>query len=100
MIFSKLFARTHSIEFQRRGYPHVHILIWLDMDCVRHLGPETIDKIICTEIPNEYKKQEIKDKDQPRTKNPLHTPVTSFMLYGPHNPEMTCMKNGYCQCGY
>ena len=86
MVFGKLLARTHSIEFQKRGYPHVHVIIWVDMDCVRHLGPETIGKTICAEIPNEYKKQEIKDKDQPRTKNSLHKPVTSFMLHGPHNP--------------
>ena len=88
MVFGKLLARTHSIEFQKRGDPHVHIIIWLEMNCVRHLGLEAIDKIICAEISNEYKKQEIKDKDQPRRKNPLHKSVTSFMLHGPHNPEM------------
>ena len=27
MIFGKLLARTHSIEFQKRGYPHVHIVV-------------------------------------------------------------------------
>ena len=43
MIFGKLLARTHFIDFQKRGYPHVRIIVWLDMDCVRHLGPETID---------------------------------------------------------
>ena len=30
MIFGKLLARTHSIEFQKRGFPHAHIIIWLD----------------------------------------------------------------------
>ena len=66
MIFGKLLARTHSIEFQKRGYPHVHIIIWLDMDSVRHLDPEIIDKIICAQVQNEYKKQENKnDKNYP-----------------------------------
>ena len=100
MIFCKLLARTHSIEFQKRGYPHVHIIVWVDMDCVRHLDPEIIDKIVCAKIPNEYKKQQNNDKDQPRTKNPFHKAVTSFMLHGPHNHGMACMKNEYCQCGY
>ena len=67
---------------------------------VRHLGPETIDKIICAEIPNEYKKQENENKEQPRTKNPLHEAVTSFMMHGPCNPKMACTKKGYCQYGY
>ena len=70
------------------------------MDYVRHLGPETIDKIICAEIPNEYKKQEKENKEQPRTKNPLHKAVTSFMMQGPFNLEMACLKKEYCQYDY
>ena len=57
MIFGKLIARTHSIEFQKRGFPHAHIIIWLDRtgkDC--HLTPKKIDKFICAEISNEYLK--------------------------------------------
>ena len=49
MIFGKMVARTHSIEFQKRRYPHIHIIIWLkDRD---HLAPDEIDKIVCAEIP-------------------------------------------------
>ena len=100
MIFGKLLAQTHSIEFQKRDYPHVHIIVWLDMDRARHLGPETIDKIICAEISNEYKKQENESKEQTDIKNPLHETVTSFMLHGSCHPEMSCMKKGYCKYDY
>ena len=47
-IFGRLKARTHSIEFQKRGFPHAHIIVWLDID--KHLEPEDLDKIICAEI--------------------------------------------------
>ena len=70
------------------------------MDRVRRLGPETIDRFICAEIPNEYEKQDNENKEQSRTKNPLHEAVTSFMLNEPYTPEMSCMMKGYCQCGY
>ena len=26
MIFGKMLARTHSIEFQKRGFPHLHVV--------------------------------------------------------------------------
>ena len=47
-IFGRLKARTHSIEFQKRGFPHAHTIVWLDID--KHLEPEDLDKIICAEI--------------------------------------------------
>ena len=28
MIFERMIARTHSIEFQKRGFPHMHIIVW------------------------------------------------------------------------
>ena len=65
-----------------RGYPRVHMIVWLDVNCARHLGPETIDKIICAEIPDECKKQENENKEQTRIKNPLHESVTYYMLHG------------------
>lgn len=29
-IFGRVIARTHSIEFQKRGSPHMHIIVWLE----------------------------------------------------------------------
>ena len=45
MIFGRFKARTHSIEFQKRGFPHVHLIVWLDRD--KHFTPQELDKIIC-----------------------------------------------------
>ena len=59
MRFGKLLARTHSIEFQKRGYLHAHIIIWLDREYLKHMDAVTLDKIICAEILNKYKKQEL-----------------------------------------
>ena len=124
MMFGKLLARTHSIEFQKRGFPHVHIIIWLDRQGLRQMDAETIDKMICAEIPDEYCRKREFDKDgktkmddngnivyQPeldkrgrkktdkkgnivykQEKNPLFVIVTSFMLHGPCNSTMRCMK--------
>ena len=30
MIFGRFKARTHSIEFQKRVFPHLHLIMWLD----------------------------------------------------------------------
>ena len=46
MIFGKILAQTHSIEFQKQGYPHAHIIIWLDRKNLKHMDAETLDKMI------------------------------------------------------
>ena len=103
MIFGKMLARTHSIEFQKRGFPHAHIIIWLADQ--KNMPLEDIDKIICAEIPNEYLGQssdEIKNKLPPK-KNPLYIAVTQFMLHGPcgpDNPTLSCMRDGFCRYGF
>ena len=51
LIFGQLLARSHSIEFQKRGFPHAHIIIWLNKS--NHFTTEEIDRIICAEIPDE-----------------------------------------------
>ena len=50
MIFGKCIARIHTIEFQKRGYPHIHLIIWLADK--NHMTPEEIDQIINAEIPD------------------------------------------------
>ena len=44
-----------DVEWQKRGLPHAHILIWL-VDKVR---PEEIEKIISAEIPDPILDQEL-----------------------------------------
>ena len=38
----------YSVEWQKRGLPHAHILIWL----LEKIRPEEIDTIISAEISN------------------------------------------------
>jgi len=50
-IFGPIVAILYSIEFQKRGLPHVHILVWLDKNG-NEITPEMIDKWISAEIPD------------------------------------------------
>ena len=96
-IFGRLKARTHSIEFQKRGFPHAHIIVWLDLD--RHLTPEEIDKVICAEIPDE----KYSDKFWKLHDNPIYEAVIKFMLHGPcgaRNSKLSCMQDGHCRFNF
>ena len=90
MIFGRFKARTHSIEFQKRGFPHVHLIVWLDRDA--HFSPNDVDEIICAEIPDE--------RLQDGTDNPLHGIVKQFMLHGPCGEGWNCCKEGRCKNGF
>ncbi|XP_020105809.1 uncharacterized protein LOC109722257 [Ananas comosus] len=84
--FGRTIADLYTIEFQKRGLPHVHILVWLHPD---HKLPTTadIDSIISAEIP---------DKDL----DPIgYATVSKFMIHGPcgsTNPKVSCMAKGRC----
>ena len=52
MIFGKMIARTHSIEFQKRGCPHMHIIFWLKEGS--HMTSKELDQFICAELPDQY----------------------------------------------
>ena len=75
-----------TIEFQKRGLPHVHILVFLRPKFKISSAFE-IDKIISTKIPN---------KDE---QTQLYDIVSNFMIHGPcslTNPKSPCMKNQRC----
>ena len=49
-VLVKVVAHMHVVEFQKRGLPHIHILIILaDQD--RRITPELVDSIVVAEIP-------------------------------------------------
>ena len=73
----------YTIEFQKRGLPHAHILAILEPED-KPRSVDDIDSIVCAEIPD--------PNEQPL----LHDTVTRCMLHGPcgrDNPS-PCMKDG------
>ena len=50
MVFGKAQAWLYSIEWQKRGLPHYHLLLWLSAD--HRIIPDKIDDAICAEIPD------------------------------------------------
>ena len=69
-VFGKQLANIHVIEYQKRGLPHAHILIWLVNDAkVRTV--EELDSLISAEIPD------------PEVFPRLHEIVSRCMMHGP-----------------
>ncbi|XP_057432983.1 uncharacterized protein LOC130725812 [Lotus japonicus] len=50
-LFEKVDASMYTIEFQKRGLPHAHILIWLQGENKLKTGDD-IDKVISAELPD------------------------------------------------
>lgn len=86
-ILGDVIGRVHTIEFQKRGLPHAHILSIVAHE-FRPRTPTDIDDIVCAEIPDQV------------TDPLLYETVTTCMLHGHctsqnqcHIPEsQTCKK--------
>ncbi|GBN27558.1 hypothetical protein AVEN_167654-1, partial [Araneus ventricosus] len=89
-ILGRIVADIHVIEFQKRGLPHMHLLLVLaEEDKIR--DPESIDRIVSAELPNET------------LDSRLHEIVKATMIHGPCgvlNPNSPCMADGVCTKGY
>ena len=76
----------HTVEFQKRGLPHAHIIVWLAQD-TSHPTPAFIDKHISAEIPDPCI-------------DPLgYALVAEHMMHGPcgrGHETCPCMKNNKC----
>jgi hypothetical protein len=86
-VFGDTRCWMYSIEWQKRGLPHAHILIWL----VERIRPDQIDDIICAEIPN------------PEIDPDLHDVIITNMIHGPCgtiNSQSPCMVDGKCSKRY
>lgn len=88
-IFGEVQTYIYTVEFQKRGLPHIHLLLCLKEHCkLREI--EDIDKVVSAEIP---------DPDD----TILFNLVKSHMVHGPcgHlNPNSVCMDKGKCKKEY
>ena len=88
------------IEFQKRGLPHMHLLLILENE-ERMLTPEAVNSMIVAEMPddpstisNTAGKAQVKKLEEIVLTNMVHGPC------GAHNPKSPCMENGKCSKGY
>ncbi|GJU24313.1 DNA helicase [Tanacetum coccineum] len=81
--FGKIIAIVYTVEFQKRGLPHCHTLVWID-EASRTQNQEEIDNYISAELPS-------KEVDPEG-----HRVVAEFMIHDPCGeicPTAACMKN-------
>ncbi|XP_057421492.1 uncharacterized protein LOC130715411 [Lotus japonicus] len=88
--FGKIISALYTVEFQKRGLPHAHILLWLHQKN-KYPTAQDIDKIITAELPSE-------------TQDPEgFNAVTQLMVHGPcgeANKNSPCMVDGFCSKNY
>ncbi|GKE70514.1 DNA helicase PIF1, ATP-dependent [Tanacetum coccineum] len=73
-------------EFQKRGLPHAHILLWLEEHC-KCKTPSKIDDIILAEL------------SSPTDDPDGYKAVTDYMLHGPYGKDarnIACTSDGKC----
>ncbi len=86
-IFCPVGGYAWTIEYQKLGLPHVHILLIMKHQQDKARIAEHIDQIICAEIPNL------------NVNKTLYNAVKSHMIHGPcgtANPSCPCMQNPKC----
>ncbi|CAN6876425.1 unnamed protein product [Brassica oleracea] len=90
IFFKPYTTALHMIEFQNRGLPHAHILLWFGRSS-RTPSAEEVDDIISAELPN---KGEDPEAYNLVTKHMIHDPC------GVINPKSPCMENNVCTKKY
>lgn len=76
----------YVVEFQKRGLPHVHMLIWLD-NASKFKLRSNVDEFVSAEIPD------------PDIDPAGYAAVKAFMIHGPYGvefPKCPCMKDHKC----
>ena len=90
-IFGTVTGYIYAMEWQKRGLPHAHILVFLSTaDAIR--TSDVIDKAVCAEFPDPHQ--------QPQLYQIVHT----HMVHGPCGRSVPgrpcCEKTGTCSEGY
>ena len=89
-VLGKVEAMVYTVEFQKRGLPHMHLLIFLAEEDKIHT-PEQVDAIVSAQLPD------------PELHPQLYETVTNCMLHGPCGAERhsaPCMVDGNCSKHY
>eukprot|EP00795_Rhopilema_esculentum_P007312 gene7312-13008_t len=79
-------AYVYTIEFQKRGLPHTHMIIFLS-EADKPWDAQDVDRFVSAEIPD------------PRTNKDLHNMVKKHMIHGPCgdlDPHCPCMADRKC----
>jgi hypothetical protein len=86
-ILGRTIAGIYVVEFQKRGLPHAHILIFFTKDCKPHTVKD-IDRMISAELPNS------------ETNKLAHETIVRCTMHGPCGamfPNAPCMEKGKCK---
>ncbi|XP_078251661.1 uncharacterized protein LOC144591268 isoform X1 [Rhinoraja longicauda] len=82
-LFGNCIAFVLTVEYQKRGLPHLHCLLWLDE--ANKPRPRDVDRFVQAEIPD------------PQLDPELHGLVLKHMIHGPYCKHTSqCWKNGRC----
>ncbi|PIA29092.1 hypothetical protein AQUCO_06300048v1 [Aquilegia coerulea] len=82
-LFGRVVAKVYTIEFQKRGLPHMHALLFLHLE-EKIRTTDQVDKIVCAEFPDPIKHPA------------LFETIKKCMVHGPcgtRNMESVCMEN-------
>ncbi|RWS25337.1 uncharacterized protein B4U80_04936 [Leptotrombidium deliense] len=82
-VFGKKRAFIYTIEFQKRGLPHMHLLVTLHR---KLLTADDVDEYISAEIPDKAKYPSLWYK------------VVKHMLHGPHKNGLSCYDSVTNKC--
>ena len=80
-------AFVYTIEFQKRGLPHAHMVLFLT-DTDKPRTAQDVDCLVSAEIPD------------PQVQPEFHETVKRHMMHGPCgdlDPHCVCMENGECK---
>ena len=87
-VFGKVIAYMYTIEFQKRGLPHAHILLILSKENKLRNNEGDFDRVVCAELPD------------PKKNKYLFDLVKKYMIHTPCNKgkkERCTKKDGSCK---